>query len=123
MHFSKHQRQHWQHLSMGPIIPAIGPPFLLNFFSTYCIIIRISCIRAMMNEPKATEPRWYLISLQKLDPIGINILLLSLKKVYNTLSFQPCHIYARCLMKGLPNGLLAIWIYYMTKIRFISILK
>ena len=46
------------------------PPFLDNFFSTHFIIILTNCTRAIMKEPKATDPRWYRIKRQKLEAIG-----------------------------------------------------
>ena len=33
-------------------------------------MILISCTRAIMNEPKATDPRWYLTNRQKLVATG-----------------------------------------------------
>ena len=52
------------------VLFGILPPFLANFLSIYCIIILISCTRAIMNEPKATDPRWYLTNRQKLVATG-----------------------------------------------------
>ena len=46
------------------------PPFLDNFFSTHFIIILTNCTKAIMKEPKATDPRWYRIKRQKLEAIG-----------------------------------------------------
>ena len=77
-HFSRQYRQQWQHLN-----PHFTRGFLvcvsLNFRSIYLsmsrynhtnsIIERTSCTMAMISDPKATEPRWYVSTQQKAWPI------------------------------------------------------
>ena len=60
----------WPQRTTSLFLFGILPPFLANFLSIYCIIILISCTRAIMNEPKATDPRWYLTNRQKLVATG-----------------------------------------------------
>merc|ERR1719401_184091 len=61
MHFSKHQMQHWRILNTKTMTLFFCASAC---FSKYFIRYRMNCTKATMKEPKATEPTWYLKTLQ-----------------------------------------------------------